>query len=209
MYPIVVRLFICGACASALAGVVEFSVWAARLNSFMDEMGGAITIEISPDALQRDASLTLLLLLGLVATWSRPVARRVLIVSGFLFFGLETIWWVFLPDATFDAPEPLVHLLFGVALATAITLYKRGASAITVAGVAPLAVCLRFGLWVLESYQLRVACDVDTLQPPTVLNNLLYGASWIHVLLFAFAFAATLTVAAGILGRVSAEARSN
>lgn len=209
MYRGAVRLLIVGSCACALACVIEFAMWVARVNAFVDETGGLIAIDISPDGPQRDSSLMILLSFGLIATWSRQAAYRALLVSGVLYFGLEALWWIFLPHVTFDDPEPLVHLLFGGALATAVTLYRRGAAAITIATVAPVTVCVRFGLWALESHQLRVACDVDTLQPPTALNNLWYGASWIHVLLFGFSVAAATTAAVGLAQRHSSEARSN
>jgi hypothetical protein len=179
------RALLVGAFLTTCGSVVSFFLFMARLNEALRDNPN-IAIDVSPDSVQRDVGIALALLLGGIGSVSRASCRRVLVASGILYFGLEAFCWFGAPHATFDSPTPLSHVIFGVALATAATLYHRGAPVLAIVACAPLSVCALYALWSFETYDLRRLAGVDVLPPDTVLDNLLYGAEWHHVLTLTF-----------------------
>ena len=144
-------------------------------------------IDYSVDPIPRDARLTLALLLGGVAVWSRKATKIGLIIYGCVYPLLEFYTWVVASrHGAFDSTEPAVHIAGAVVLFSGIVLWLRGKSTIIISALAPAYVSFEYLIWYIETNQLKDAAGVAMLAPPTPLNNLLHGAHWWHVVLFVF-----------------------
>ncbi len=141
-------------------------------------------IDSSVDPIQRDARLTLALLIAGVAVWSQTATKIALIVYGCVYPLLEFYTWVVASrHGAFDSSEPAVHIAGAVVLFSGIVLWLRGKSTIMISALAPTYVLFEYLMWYVETNQLKDAAGVAKLAPPTLLNNLLHGAHWWHVVL--------------------------
>jgi hypothetical protein len=135
-------------------------------------------IDYSWDPLQRDLRITLALLLGAVALWSRRGTKAALIAGLVAFAGIEFITWSIAPRNTFHRIEIEFHVLGGALLVFAAILWMRGANDLMIAILAPAYVLLEFVLWFVSTIRMKALLGVDRLEPPTVLNNFFSGAHW-------------------------------
>lgn len=162
-------------------------LWAVLAETLLSESASESgwAIDFSPDPLQRDTRLALALILGGVAVWSQKAAKVALIVFACLYPLLEFQSWVVASRYNpFDRTEPAVPVIGAVVLFSGIVLWWRRASSIMISALAPAYVLFEFLIWHIESNRLKDAADVAKLNPPTLLNNLLQGAHWWHVVVF-------------------------
>lgn len=153
---------------------------------FLDGISEAAwAIDTSPDSLQRDLRVTLALLLGAVALWSRQGTKAALVTSLVLFVGIEFTTWLIAPRNAFDRTEVEYHLLPGVLIVIAVFLWLRGTNYLIIAILAPAYILMESILWYISTIRMRALLDVDQLQPPTTINNLFVGAHWWHVSIMA------------------------
>lgn len=170
--------------ASTLWGVLGV-LSETQLADSASESGWAI--EFSADPRQRYARLTLALLLGGIAVWSQKATKVALVIFGCLYPLLEFYSWVVASRfSTFDRTEPAVHIAGAVVLFSGIVLCLRGTTSIVIAALAPAYVLFEYLMWYIETNQLKEAAGVAKLAPPTLLNNLLHGAHWWHLVLLAW-----------------------
>ena len=145
----------------------------------------SFAIDISPDSLQRDLRLTLALLLGAVALWSRRGTKIALVAALILFAGIEFMTWVVAPQNAFDRSELEYHVLAGALIVIALILWIRGTNDLMIAILAPTYILIESVVWYISTIRMKAVLDVDQLQPTTSFNNVFYGAHWWHVSIMA------------------------
>jgi hypothetical protein len=192
-------------------GVVAYGLMVDRVYSDLADADGfsLIAVDFSPDAPQRDLYLSLVLALGLLALQSRRWAGRSLVLASIAYFGLEALFWFGVGRVTFDSVSTASHVAAGIGLALGITVYRRRWSPSRIASIAPAIAGFEYAIWAVDTVALRRACEVAVLQPPTILNNMLYGAQWHHAMTCLLALAALAVLLVGTQRCASPEARSN
>ena len=105
-------------------------------------------VDVSADPLQRNLRLTLALILGGIAVWSRKGTKYALALFGFSFLAAEVICWaVASPHGPFDRTEAEVHISAGGILILATVLWLRRANYLIISALAPLYLLLEYLFW--------------------------------------------------------------
>ena len=179
----VVRVCLGLAFVLACWSVVEFDLAVRRAWAATSQLDGLMGLDFSPDGAQRDLYIALVLLLGLIAAESRTWARRALIAAAFAYFGLEPLFWFATSRVGFDTVDTLAHISAGIALGVGVTMFKSGWRPSSIAALAPGLVLVEYVSWAADTARIRRAHGfVEVLQPPTMLNNLLFEAQWHHAM---------------------------
>ncbi len=137
-----------------------------------------IIIEISPDQFELDGRVGFGLIFSSAALVSRRAARNSLIAAMLWSRFVELL---FSGSNPFDAFEPLAHLATWVLLLAAIVLWWSKASLALISALGPLYLLINYVLWYRYTQHVRVNAGVAMLGPG-LLDNILYGAQWWHVL---------------------------
>jgi hypothetical protein len=141
-------------------------------------------VDISPDPQQRDIRLTLALILGGIAVWSRKGTKVALILFGLIYLLAEFISWVVASQYNpFDRTSAEIHIAAGIMLLIALLLWLRGVSHMIISALMPFYLLFEYFVWYLKTFRLKSSANVEELDLTTGLNNIFYGAHWWHIVI--------------------------
>lgn len=163
-----------------------------------------VIIDLSPDLLQQDLRIGLAFIFTAILLWSRRAAGYAILVAILTFAAIEIFLVALGPSNPFDRAEPILQIATGVILLVAALLWLRRTKVAYIALVAPLYVVVNYVLWWLVTQHIKKAAGVPILDPPTFLNNQLYGAQRWHVCLLLM----TLAIAIWLLRLAAKESKS-